>query len=122
MIECSLAVDTSKYPANNFRRNSFSTQLLLIIVIYVQVGKLVQGKTSPPNLRGSVTTNTKQDFHIVFQVFFKINQYAASNVKGRLNYLITKFNLVKTSIYKSDISFKVLIHDITLNFNIVEMA
>ena len=48
-----------------------------------QIGKLIQGKTAPPNLRGSIITNSKHDFHLVFQVYFKINQYAASNIKGK---------------------------------------
>ena len=47
-----------------------------------QIGKLVQGKTAPPNLKGSIVTSTKHDFHIVFQIYFKVNQYSASNIKG----------------------------------------
>jgi AP-3 complex subunit mu len=50
-------------------------------VLKWDIGKLIQGKTAPPNLRGSIITNSKHDFHLVFQVYFKINQYAASNIK-----------------------------------------
>ena len=48
----------------------------------IQIGKLVQGKTAPPNIRGSIITNSNHDFHLVFKIYFKINQYAASNIKA----------------------------------------
>jgi len=51
-------------------------------VLRWDIGKLVQGKTAPPNLKGSIVTSTKHDFHIVFQIYFKVNQYTASNIKG----------------------------------------
>ena len=66
-----LTASSGSYTFNNVDR-----------ILKWDVGKLIQGKTSPPNLRGSVSTSTKYDFHIVFQIHFKINQYAASNVKG----------------------------------------
>jgi len=65
-----LTASSGSYTFNNVDR-----------ILKWDVGKLIQGKTSPPNLRGSVSTSTKYDFHIVFQIHFKINQYAASNVK-----------------------------------------
>ena len=72
-----LTASSGSYTFNNVDR-----------ILKWDVGKLIQGKTSPPNLRGSVSTSKKYDFHIVFQIHFKINQYAASNVKGKFINLI----------------------------------
>ena len=73
-----LTASSGSYTFNNVDR-----------ILKWDVGKLIQGKTSPPNLRGSVSTSTKYDFHIVFQIHFKINQYAASNVKGLVSFFLS---------------------------------